>query len=51
VAGDKKYGNTAPLGKRLMLHARSLTFIHPHSGKEMRFELGMPEEFSRLLGK
>jgi len=51
VAGDKKYGNTAPVGKRLMLHARSLSFIHPHSGKEMRFELGMPEEFARLLGK
>ena len=51
VAGDKKYGNTAPVCKRLMLHARSLSFIHPHSGKEMRFELGMPEEFSRLLGK
>jgi 23S rRNA-/tRNA-specific pseudouridylate synthase len=51
VAGDKKYGNAAPVGKRLMLHARSLSFIHPHSGKEMRFELDMPEEFARLLGK
>ena len=51
VAGDKKYGNTPLVCRRLALHARSLSFIHPHSGKEMSFELGMPEEFSRLLGK
>ena len=51
VAGDKKYGLGAPACKRLALHARSLSFIHPVSGKEMRFELEMPEEFTRLLGK
>ena len=51
VAGDKKYGPTAPVCKRLALHARSLSFIHPFSGKEMSFDLGMPEEFTRLLGK
>lgn len=51
VAGDRKYGNNAPVCRRLALHARSLSFIHPHSGKEMRFEIGMPEEFVRLLGK
>ena len=51
VAGDKKYGNGAPVCRRLALHARSLSFIHPHSGKEMRFEIEMPEEFARLLGK
>ncbi|MFH1019315.1 MAG: RluA family pseudouridine synthase [Pseudomonadota bacterium] len=51
VAGDKKYGNTPLVCRRLALHARSLSFIHPHSGKEMRFEIGMPEEFARLLGK
>ncbi|MHB1014418.1 MAG: RluA family pseudouridine synthase [Desulfurivibrionaceae bacterium] len=51
VAGDKKYGTTAPVCKRLALHARSLSFIHPFNGKEMRFDLGMPEEFTRLLGK
>lgn len=51
VAGDRKYGNNAVVCRRLALHARSLSFIHPHSGKEMHFELGMPEEFARLLGK
>jgi len=51
VAGDRKYGNKAPVGKRLALHAHSLSFIHPRSGKEMSFELGMPEDFARLLGK
>jgi len=51
VAGDRKYGNGPLVCKRLALHACSLSFIHPHSGKEMSFELGMPEEFARLLGK
>ena len=51
VAGDRKYGTGAPVCKRLALHARSLSFIHPHSGKQMHFELEMPEEFARLLGK
>lgn len=51
VAGDKKYGNTPLACKRLALHARSISFIHPYSGEQMRFELGMPEEFVRLLGK
>ena len=51
VAGDKKYGNGPLVCRRLALHARSLSFIHPHSGKEMRFEIEMPEEFARLLGK
>ncbi len=51
VAGDKKYGNGEPVCKRLALHARSISFIHPYSGKQMSFEIGMPEEFVRLLGR
>lgn len=49
VAGDKKYGAGHPAFKRLALHARSLAFIHPFSGKQMRFDLGMPEDFVRLF--
>jgi 23S rRNA-/tRNA-specific pseudouridylate synthase len=49
VAGDRKYGDREPACKRLALHARSLSFIHPVSGRRMHFELGMPEDFARLL--
>ncbi len=51
VVGDRKYGGGEPLFKRLALHACSLSFPHPHSGKQMTFVLGMPEDFGRLLGK
>ncbi|MDR2914477.1 MAG: RluA family pseudouridine synthase [Tannerella sp.] len=48
VAGDPKYGaQTDPAG-RLMLHARRLFFIHPATGKEMRFETPIPKQFSNL---
>ncbi|MBH0230377.1 RluA family pseudouridine synthase [Halobacillus yeomjeoni] len=45
IAGDKKYGaNTNPL-KRLGLHAQILTFVHPKSGKVLRFESPVPRSF------
>ena len=50
IAGDKKYGAlTNPLG-RLGLHAQTLTFIHPWTGKEMRFTAALPRVF-RQIGK
>ena len=33
------------------LHARTLGFIHPSSGKEMLFEAPLPEGFSKVLHK
>lgn len=46
VAGDPKYGaQTDPAG-RLMLHARRLFFIHPATGKELRFEIPIPKRFT-----
>ena len=51
VVGDKKYGNDAKFTKRLALHARSITFAHPYNGRPMSFDAGMPDDFSRLLGK
>ena len=37
IAGDKKYGaQTNPFG-RLALHAHTLSFIHPWTGKTLRF--------------
>ena len=45
VAGDKKYGaRTNPLG-RLALHARTLSFIHPHTGKTLSFTSRIPKGF------
>ena len=47
VAGDRKYGaRTNPL-KRLALHARTLSFIHPHTGKTLSFSSRLPKGFSR----
>ncbi len=49
IAGDKKYGATGnPIG-RLGLHASVLAFIHPVTGKELRFELKVPAKFRRLV--
>ena len=47
VAGDKKYGaRTNPL-RRLALHARTLSFIHPHTGKALSFTSRLPKGFRR----
>jgi tRNA pseudouridine32 synthase/23S rRNA pseudouridine746 synthase/23S rRNA pseudouridine1911/1915/1917 synthase len=51
VVGDRKYGSGDPVSKRLALHARSISFIHPYNGRTMSFDTGMPEDFVRLLGK
>jgi 23S rRNA pseudouridine1911/1915/1917 synthase len=49
IAGDKKYGATGnPIG-RLGLHASVLAFIHPVTGKELRFESKVPAKFRRLV--
>jgi 23S rRNA pseudouridine1911/1915/1917 synthase len=45
VAGDRKYGaETNPIG-RLALHAEVLSFIHPWTGKTMRFTARPPKSF------
>lgn len=42
IAGDRKYGaRTNPLG-RLALHAHRLAFIHPWTGKTMKFSSPLP---------
>lgn len=48
ISGDKKYGaKDNPLG-RLALHARSIVFRHPHTGKTMKFDTGIPAQFKLL---
>ncbi len=45
IAGDRKYGaKTNPAG-RLALHADTLAFIHPVTGKVMTFSAMPPKEF------
>lgn len=50
VVGDRKYGKGRDNHASLALHARSLEFTHPVNGRRMRFETGIPETFSRLVG-
>jgi len=51
VVGDKKYGKGNDSYGTLALHARSLSFTHPVNGRRLTFETGIPEFFTRLIGK
>lgn len=49
IAGDKKYGASSSPISRQGLHASLLAFIHPVTGKEMRFESKIPAKFRRMV--
>jgi RluA family pseudouridine synthase len=49
VVGDEKYGKGKKTYKRLALHAQSISFIHPVTGKRLAFETGFPEYFNKLV--
>lgn len=49
VAGDKKYGATGKGVKRLMLHAASITIVHPSSRERMTFTAKLPAYFEPLM--
>lgn len=49
VIGDDKYGEPSNPINRLGLHAYELIFVHPFSGKKMKFVSGMPKEFKNLM--
>jgi len=51
VVGDSKYGQGSDVHGTLALHARSLSFTHPVSGRRLTFETGIPDYFTRLVGK
>lgn len=51
VVGDKKYGKASDAHGTLALHARSLSFSHPVSGRRLTFATGIPDFFTRLIGK
>lgn len=50
IVGDHKYGNPDRRHKRLALHAQSLSFDHPSSGKRMTFQTDFPRYFTELIG-
>lgn len=50
VVGDRKYGKGNDVSGTLALHARSISFTHPVSGKRLTFETGIPDSFTRLVG-
>ncbi|AXH98536.1 RluA family pseudouridine synthase [Sporosarcina sp. PTS2304] len=45
VVGDKKYGATSNPLRRLGLHATALSFIHPRTGKIVRYVAEIPQIF------
>lgn len=49
VVGDKKYGRPDDGYRRLALHARSLSIIHPHTGERLAFETEIPAYFANLV--
>jgi tRNA pseudouridine32 synthase/23S rRNA pseudouridine746 synthase/23S rRNA pseudouridine1911/1915/1917 synthase len=51
VVGDRKYGRAGYGHQWLALHAQSLTFTQPVSGKRLTCTTAMPDYFTRLLGK
>lgn len=50
VVGDRKYGKGNEAHGNLALHARSLSFTHPVSGRRLTFETRIPDYFTRLVG-
>lgn len=49
IVGDKKYGSAVnPVG-RMALHARTLEFIHPDTGKKVCFETPVPRKFLNIF--
>ena len=53
VVGDVVYGGARSVlsSPRPMLHATSLSFTHPVSGKEMKFSVDLPSDFAAVLAK
>lgn len=49
VVGDAKYGSQSDPMHRLGLHAYMLCFVHPVTGKRMRFETPVPACFEKCL--
>ncbi len=51
IVGDTKYGKENDEQRRMALHARSISFNHPFSGKPLSFQSEVPAIFSALAGR
>jgi 23S rRNA pseudouridine1911/1915/1917 synthase len=50
IGGDSTYGYTGDfVFPRVMLHAKSIAFIHPLTGENLSFSAPLPRDFSRAL--
>ena len=49
IIGDTKYGARVNPAKRVALHACSLAFPHPTTGKSLRFESPLPATLAKLV--
>jgi 23S rRNA pseudouridine1911/1915/1917 synthase len=49
IVGDIKYGAKENPVDRLCLHAKSLAFFHPVTGKKISFVSEIPECFKKLI--
>jgi len=50
VVGDPRYGQERKVQNRLALHAKSISFAHPSSGKSLSFSTKVPAHFTALVG-
>jgi RluA family pseudouridine synthase len=50
LVGDSKYGRSDDRHKYLALHAATISFPHPQSGKKMTFFADAPSYFNKLVG-
>ncbi len=51
LAGDENYRAKTDPFHRLALHARTLEFIHPTTGKKMKFEVPEPQEWAEYVDR
>lgn len=49
ISGDRRYGAGASPAHRLCLHAMTLRFVHPVTGREMNFTTPVPESFRAVM--
>jgi RluA family pseudouridine synthase len=49
IAGDRKYGDPKDNCKRLALHAKSISFKHPATNKQLTFTAKPPAFFTSLM--
>ncbi|HEU4402666.1 MAG TPA: RluA family pseudouridine synthase [Candidatus Polarisedimenticolia bacterium] len=49
LIGDRRYGTASPLIRRTALHARSLAFVHPVTGRQVSYDSPPPRDLRRLV--